>query len=478
VTKHRSEVQTLPRFAHWLITLVAAGLLVTGVAHAQPVGPDAPVAAPTATSTGEPAVPVAPTASAEASVPPAPPPTASTNAAAVPVPAATPTPAEPSSLAAENDKPEVTVTAAPGDGATIKAGDVFSLNMKSRFQFRHQLEVPPNDGKVLQMVNINTARLWLSGIVYRPELKYMLQLAFAGRDFRDGATSPIFDAYVDYKAHRDFSVRAGQFFVPFDRLRTVREFGLQMAERPRPVAELTLDRDAGVVFYSEHFLSDSSPLAWKVGAFGGGGTNLSVAKEAGALLVARLELRPLGDMDDDMEGDLERRRDPRLALGVGAAQNSNTNRQRSTTGGTYVGGTADYSHLAADLVFKWFGFALQGEFLWRKAADDTIVSTDDAGGEVTEFTRSGQGWVTQASYVFDPPLEVVGRLARFTATDDTDPAFVTEADDRGQEIGGGLNYYLNGHKLKLQTTWIARTNPDFELGEASHGFFTQLDATF
>ena len=53
----------------------------------------------------------------------------------------------------------------------------------------------------------------------------------------------IYDAFLDWKAHRDISVKAGQFFVPFDRLRTVREFALQMGDRPRPVAELTLDRD-------------------------------------------------------------------------------------------------------------------------------------------------------------------------------------------------------------------------------------------
>lgn len=378
--------------------------------------------------------------------------------------------------------PAVEVTAAPGDGATIKAGDEFSLNVKSRFQLRHQLDIPPPDEAgerdVLQTVSISTLRLWLSGIAYRPQVKYMVQLAFAGRDYRDGATSPVFDAYVDLKAHRDLNVRAGQFFVPFDRLRTVREWALQMGERPRPVAELTLDRDVGVALYSDNFLGDASPVAWRLGAFGGGGTNLAVGKEPGALVVARVELRPLGPIDDDIEGDLLRRPDPALALGVAAAQNWNTNRARSTTGATFAGGTTDSSHAAADLVFKWFGFALQGEVLWKESSSDTIVSVDDEGVETTEFTRSGWGWVAQASYVWDPPIEVVARLARLAAASGTDPTLVAEADSRGHELGAGVNYYLNGHKLKLQTGWLARTSSDFDLGDASHAVTTQLDATF
>lgn len=478
-----------PLFAVTALPIIAA------TAHAEPA--PAPV-------TSEPATP--PTTSAEA--PSAPSPASSTTASA-PTPqdpvtdtaASAPAPQDPTDTAAvaapeatarvspvaaqappvEEPEPEVRLSAAPGDGVTLK-GESFSLNVKSRFQLRHQLDVPPKpetgERELSQSVNINTLRLWLSGHAYRPEFKYSLQFAFAGKDYRDGAVSPVYDAYVDYKAHRDFDVRAGQFFVPFDRLRTVREWALQMAERPRPVAELTLDRDVGVAFYSDHFLDDESPLAYRVGVFGGGGTNLTTGKEPGALLVARLELRPLGDLDDDVEGDLARRDKPGLAVGAGIAQDFNTNRQRTTTGPTFAGGTTDATHAAVDLVFKWMGFALEGEWLWKKSAEDAIESVDDDGAPVTEFTRSGAGWVVQASYVADPPIEVVGRLARLTAASGTDPAFVTEADDRGQELGAGINYYLNGHRLKLQTTWIARTNPDFDFGEASHGFSTQLDATF
>jgi hypothetical protein len=348
-------------------------------------------------------------------------------------------------------------------------------------QVRYQLDVPsdtPDEQPTQQTVNIGTLRVWLSGHALTPELGYMIQLALAGRDYRDGATSPVYDAYLDWRAHRDASLRVGQYFVPFDRLRTVREWALQMADRPRPVGELTLDRDVGITLYSDHFLGDSSPLAYRVGVFGGGGINLTSGKTPGALVVGRLELRPLGDMDDDVEGDLERRPEPRLAIGGGFAVNTNTNRVRSTTGATYQGGTTDYLHAATDLVFKWQGVALQAEYLWKDASEDAIESTDDEGEPLTEATRSGHGWVLQASYVLPFPLEVIGRLSRLIAGRRTDPRFITESIELGQEIGGGLAYYINGHRFKLQADWIARTTHDFDLDRADHVMHVQLDATF
>jgi hypothetical protein len=391
-------------------------------------------------------------------------------------------PLEDDATTAVRAKPQYEISGAPGKGLTVSFGDAFSLNIRSRIQFRYQLNIPaPDDAgnrNMRQTVNIGTARLWFSGHALTPKLTYMIQLAVAGRDYRDGATSPIFDAFVDYKAHRDIGIRAGQYFVPFDRLRTVREFALQMADRPRPVGELTLDRDAGVMIYSDNFLHDRSPVAYRLGAFGGGGTNLVNGKKPGGLFVGRLELRPLGPIDDDSEGDLERRKKPGLALGGAFAANLNTDRLRSTTGPTFVGGTTHYYHGAADLTFKWRGLAVQGEYLRKVASINAIESVDDDGMDATEYTRSGQGWVAQTSYVFDPPIELVARMSGMYALGSTDPAYYADLRARGQEIAAGLNYYINGHRMKLQTDWIALMPRNFAFDRAEHIVHLQLDVTF
>jgi hypothetical protein len=373
----------------------------------------------------------------------------------------------------------VEITAAPGKGFTVAAGDAFSFNLRLRAQLRYQLHVPPadvaDDRKPDEVVQVGTVRAWLSGTTLSPRLTYMIQLALADRDYRDGAISPIFDAFVDYKAHRDLAIRVGQFFVPFDRLRTVREFALQLADRPRPVNELTLDRDVGIVAYSERVFD--SPLAYRVGLWGGNGTNRSAPSEVGPMATARLELRPLGPIDDDSEGDLERRARPGLALGAGYAINVNTDRTRSTTGPTFAGGkTTTFHHAALDAVFKWRGLAVQLEYLWR-GASRTHLETIVDGLVVTEHARQASGWVVQASYTFDPPFELVGRISRMSTPAETDPKLAAEVDRLGQEYAVGANYYLNGHQFKVQADWIVRTGTAGHR-DRDHLVHVQLDATF
>lgn len=447
--------------------------------------PTIPVpAVPPANVSAAPVLPGDVTPAAEVTVPPpasAPAPSAPDGALNTtepsPVTAAlTPASAQPPEEAAAH---AFDITGAPGQGLTVSTGDAFSLNIKSRIQVRYQAAVFDDPNKdAQQLVNIGTARIWLGGHVYVPQLTYQIQLAVAGKDYRDGATSPIFDAYLEWRAHRDFSVRAGQYFVPFDRLRTVREWGLQLAERPRPVQEFTLDRDVGVTFFSEKFLGDHSPVAWYLSAFGGHGTNQVNPSAVGGLFTGRVELRPLGPIDDDREGDLDRREKPGLALGVGAAHNYKSSRVRSTTGPTFVGGTTNDTYVAADLTFKWMGFALQGEYLYKDTSALSFESDLGDGETLTEYTHEGGGWVAQASYAFDPPFEVVARLSRLYYGSTIEPAFINDVNRRGNELAGGLNYYFNGHRMKAQATWVGRTNADLALGKADHLAVVQIDATF
>jgi phosphate-selective porin OprO/OprP len=439
------------------LSLTAGVLASSTFANAQPSQPDEPVApeAPVAPPPEEPPPPVEPV-----------PPPATTDPWIDKQPPAT----------AEPAKPKVEVSAKAGSGVTFKAGDGFSLNLRGRGQVRYQIHAaPPVDGEreFDETAIANTVRVWLGGHVLNPRLTYMLQVALGDRDFRDGAVSPIFDAFVDYKTTANISIRAGQFFVPFDRLRTVREFALQLGERPRPVGELTLDRDVGIVVYAEKFLN--TPLTWRLGVWGGNGVNRNKVAKVGQMFTARVELRPLGPIDDDSEGDLERRREPKLAIGAGWASNFNTDRSRSTSG-AFLDQDFNYHHQALDAVFKWRGFALQLELL-RRTASRHQFDVIAAGEPVTEFTREGYGWVAQASYVFDPPVEIVGRVSRLYAADVTDPKYITEVEKLGQEYAAGVNYYLNGHQFKIQSGWIGRTGT-VGTKKFDHLFQVQIDFTF
>ena len=374
------------------------------------------------------------------------------------------------------------VTAVPGRGFTVQTADGrFALGIRGRIQLRETvLATAPDDAgdrKVTTATQVATARVYFTGHTLSEDIKYTLQLAIAPNDYRDGTISPIFDAFVDLTHNPNASLRIGQAFVPFDRARTNREFALQLATRPRPVNELTLDRDVGVYLYSNELGGEGSPVAYRVGVFGGGGGNQLTGKEPGGLGVARVELHPFGYMQDaDSEGDLEIRDEPGLAIGAGAAYNLNTNRARSTTSTTFTGGTTDFLHLAGDAVFKWHGAAVMAEVLYRDASADTIESVADDGTAVTEATRSGVGWLVQPSLMLTKKAEIAARYSHQQALDGTDPAYISELDSKEHEVAAGLNWYENGHRLKVQTTWVALFGPSF--ADAEHAGYLLLDMSF
>ena len=378
------------------------------------------------------------------------------------------------------DAPHVSITATPGKGMTFTTADErYQLNIRARFQLRDTL----TDVSSLRQnqANIKTLRLFLSGYVLSPETKYFIQLAEGGGDFEStagatvatGAVSPVFDAYVEFAQLRDLNVRIGQYFVPLDRARTIREFALQFVDRQQPVQELSLDRDVGVTAQSNDLFGLGGRLGYNVGLFGGRGKDRFGGSSPGFLYVARATVRPLGGFDDDIEGDQQHTPSPRLAFGLGVARNNHTNRAQSTLGSTFTLGNTSYTHAAADLVFKYQGFSFLSEFLYRQADDVKLVSADN---RVTEWTRSARGYFAQGGLMLGNHLEVVGRFSQVLVVSPTDPSLVTLAKQQGREGGGGLNWYFNNHLLKLQADYFHYWGPVATNAKDQVRF--QVDASF
>jgi len=374
---------------------------------------------------------------------------------------------------ADDAPPEVTVRAAPGKGFTIATGDErYSVTVRPRFQLRDTLLVQDEHGT--NEIQIRTLRLSLQGSVLDPTVGYGLQLAFGGNDYDAGNPSPILDAYVEWTALRDLQVRAGQFFVPFDRARTIRESSLQMVDRPGSVRELNLDRDSGVMVSSSDLLG-TKVLGYHLFVGGGEGRNRFGGQELGPLVVARLVVRPFGTFDDDVEGDLARDCAPRLAVGVAGGTNRRVARVNGTTGADLALGHYDTLHAAADLVFKWRGFSLLAEVLLRKADRDRLAVTDPE--PLEEHSRSGWGGFVQAGMMLGPTVEVTARWDELRAwSHGTDPALVAAVDATGHQLGAGANVYLNGHAFKLQGDYFFLFGD--EPADGRHQVRLALDASF
>ncbi len=357
-----------------------------------------------------------------------------------------------------------------GSGVTLALRDPsLSLTVSSRAQFRGTVTAPPT-GDAQTDLSVRTLRLIVSGHTFSTDVRYYVQLALAPQDFEQGNPSPLFDAWAQFTQLRDLQVRVGQFFVPFDRARTVREATLQLVDRQQVVRELSLDRDAGVELSSRDLFGLGGRLQYALGFFSGEGRNRT-GGGAGFLYVARLQVSPFGAFDDNVEGDLERRAAPRLAIGVAGAYNQSATRAQSTLGATLTHGAFDYYHAAADLHFKWRGLSLLAEALWRGASAPSHVD-----GAVTAWSRAGYGYLVQAGVMLGPRFEVVARWDELAAVTVTDPALRATVNALGREVGAGLNWYVGAsHAYKVQADWQANFGDDF--GAARHVARVQLQLT-
>ena len=443
-----------PRFGFAPIPFLTVAL-VASFAQAQTTS-----SSPAATPTAAPAAPVDP-------APPVP---------AGETPRYTPGPGTPFLSLPPTKIGGLTVSGQPGRGFTIETDDGrYSLNLQGRFQLRDTLNDAEGEqaGKEKDVwtnqLNIKTVRLILDGHLLSPHIDYFIQFAFGGTDDA-GATSqsasPIYDAFLDFTYLRDLNLRAGQFFVPFDRARTIRESALQLVDRQQVVNELSLNRDVGLKLFSDNLFGLNGVLGYALGVFNGGGINNFNGKALGLLYTGRVVIKPFGSFDDDIEGDLNRLSSPRLAIGGAVAYNQHTVLAQSTFGNVLTLGSVNYLNADADLVFKTHGFSFLAEYLYRQSElgpGEFSQTTKPSGSEVSttinQWARNGQGYLVQAGYMFTDFFEVVGRFDQLFATGNTDPTLVKLAQTQGREGGGGFNFYLNHHQLKIQADYFNYWGP-------------------
>ena len=372
-------------------------------------------------------------------------------------------------LAALDDR----LVAEPGRGVTLRSADgAYALTFRPRVQLRDTFT---HDTKDLNDLELKTLRLVFSGNVLVPELKFFVQLALGSGDFEKDSDSPIYDAYVEYAGLRDLNVKAGQFLVPFDRARTVREYALEFVDRSAMVRELSLDRDVGLTVGSQDLFGFGHRLAYALYLGSGDGKNRVGGQVPGPLSFARITVRPFGAFDDDVEGDLTREPRLRVALGVAGGYNVHSPRTQSTLGNTFTLGFANYMHAAADLVVKFHGFSLIAEGLARHATTNGFDGKVN-GVATHEWTRSAYGYLVQGGAMLSRFVQVTLRWEQLFAEAGTDPTLIQLAATRGRQLGAGLNVYLNGHNLKLQADCFYLWG--VLLKQAQYMARLQLDASF
>lgn len=334
-----------------------------------------------------------------------------------------------------------------GEGLTVKAGEL-TVNLRGRVQVQGAAVIPgPGNTTTLRsnQIFVRRARLQLKTDVGH-HLSLNLQLAFSPLDQEPDLPNVLRDYYIEWRRFRDVSVRLGQMKVPFDVQRVVSSSSLQFVDRSLVTGEFNVDRDMGLVLYSDDLLGWGKRLRYWLGVFGGDGRN-RVASNVGLLYSARVTFAPFGFLDDKVEGDVDRESKFRLVAGVGLVHNQDTVRQRSTIGNVYRLGGFNYDHLTADVHVKVLGFSLLSEIYWRQANLDSKTGVV-SGAQLTEYSRSGMGFFVQAGQYVLPWLELGVRYGHQFPTATTDPNF-----HQTREVGGVVGLFLAKHAAKLQTDY-------------------------
>lgn len=394
----------------------------------------------------------------------------------------------------QHRRPAVEVKAAPGQGFTVTTADRgFSTNWRMRMMARTTLQAitrPPGDttpqaaSDALQRfgrdatadAQLRAVRVMISGHAVTRDLRYNLQLGFGSADYEAGSAVPVMDAWLEYARFRDAQVRVGQFFVPFERARTLKESSFILADRTQEVNELQLDRDVGAMVASTDVGGLGGRVGYNVFLGTGDGRNRLAPVRPGLLVVGRFTLRPFGAFDDDSVADLDRSLRPRIAVAVAAAFNHAAQRQRGTLGRDYALGGFDYLHANADAVLKFAGFYFLGQVTLRKALVDRRVGNVD-GKDVTEWSRSAVGMTLEGNYTVTQRLVVAVRYDRLMALGPTDPQLEKRAREAGHEFGTGFAVLLNGHNLKIHCDYQLQAPEEFS-GPLAHIARTQFEATF
>jgi phosphate-selective porin OprO and OprP len=324
------------------------------------------------------------------------------------------------------------------DGKTHLKSKSGEVAISHRFQFRFnyldpdssvQLPGTTERGQGKGGFRVRRAKTTFEGWFWKPELTYELQLSWAGPEAGASTETPLEDLYLnwDFSKNESAQLAFGQYKVPLGRQETTTSIGLQFADRSLLSGEFTRGRDLGLQL---HGRVARKTLHYYLGVFNGNAASRLNNENTKFQYNARLVFEPWGTVGNS-EGDFESKDHPLLAL---AAQVENNNQHGSTSG---LGGVAasdlNTTVVGGDLVFKYKGASVFGEYFYR----------DRKPTSGARFTSNGYN-VQIGFFPLRDRLELAFRYAGWDPTD-----LVVNNDQT--ETGAVINYFLRGHRFKLQS---------------------------
>jgi hypothetical protein len=333
------------------------------------------------------------------------------------------------------------------NGISFQKDSVFLMNlrfrMQNRFGYLSALDGNTNGGFEAM---VRRLRLRFDGYVLNKKIGYYFQLSFSRNDqeLASGTIAQtIRDAMVYYTFNKNFYLGFGQSKLPGNRQRVISSGNLQFPDRSIANAHFTLDRDFGFFAYKTIPIGEKQVLQVKTTISSGEGRG-QIASNTGLAYTGRVEWLPLGrfkNLGDYSEGDIEFEKTPKLSVGATYSFNDMTTRSGGQLG-SVLPNPVDMKTFIADMMFKYAGWGVMGEFFKRNVDDFALTGSNDL---VMNKIPRGTGFNVQLSRMMGKKHEVAARYAGVTPPDE-----FKDFQYRWRTKAVGYTYYLNKHRIKFQ----------------------------
>jgi len=347
----------------------------------------------------------------------------------------------------------------PNKGVVIKQDSLFETIF--RFRIQDRATFLSQDGSDLRIASaalqVRRCRLKFDGFAITPRLKYKLQLGLSDFDqaIADGTgdKSILMDAYISYAVSHNVELGFGETKVPADRQSIMSSGYQEFPERSFPTEAFTLDIDLG--FHVDWRIANGrQPLRFH-GAVSQGEGRSPRSTDNGLCYTGRLEWLPLGNFTDHgdlFEGDLMREKTPKLALATAYSTNLNAQRAFAQRGLRLPNGqTRTINTFFADALYKYDGWSWLNQFQQRNADGNPVVQDTVSLTAVT--VNEGWGATSQLGKMVSKKTEISVRYSIFKPAES-----IEENLPRREDAWFGWSYYINGHRIKLQSaliyTWL------------------------
>ncbi len=300
----------------------------------------------------------------------------------------------------------------------------YSLNIGGRLQMQYEYKDKDEDfgESDTQNIDVRRARLNFGGNIYSKDLHYYMEID--GDKFDVGVR----DFYVYWTPLEELNTKIGYFKVPFNRQRVASSATLLLQERSIASEFFDQDRDYGVDLYGNPF---DGYMEYHMAVFQGAGEEQAdwfQGKENfdnELMFVLNARYNPFGKYNYYDETDLAYSDTLKATIGASVAFNG---KRKDVKEEDYdnITGVVDYG-----LVYK--GISWNSEYY--------IMTRDpESGGD----SLNSMGFHTQIGcFVMPSKLEFAARYAMIDPDDDV-------SNDIQREYTFGANYYLRGHRSKVQ----------------------------